>query len=567
MTNKVPEIPESHPALQIKAQSPLQLAAWSAVLRSHPDTEFAGYILEGIQHGFRIGYDYTAHTCTSATSNLPSAKDHPEIITEYIATEVAKGRILGPFPTHSIPDVQVSRIGVIPKKSKPGKWRLIMDLSFPHGKSVNDGIDADMASLSYIKVEKVATRAAQMGQGSLLAKFDIEEAYRIVPVHPDDKHLLGIVWNNQLHIDAALPFGLRSAPLIFTALADALQWAIQQRGVPYIAHYLDDFITIGPPNSDQCALNQQIIMATCKELGVPLAAHKSVGPTTCLTFLGIEIDTLAMELRLPRDKLNRLKDLLAEWQFKKVCSREMLESLLGHLNHASSVVRPGRSFIGRLISLLTDAKRKHRDIIRINSEARSDIRWWTTFVESWNGISILRDESLTQPVHEIWSDASGSWGAGAFWGSEWLQLQWPPAIQPYQIAIKELIPITLACALWGSNWKGTRVRVNCDNEAVVAVLNSGYSRDPFLMHLLRCIFFFCARFDFCLSAEHIPGHLNVLADAISRNDAPYFLSSYSQANPCPTPIPPEMIRVLIIERADWTSNDWTLWFRTTFMHH
>ena len=92
-------------------------------------------------------------------------------------------------------------------------------------------------------------------------------------------------------------------------------------------------------------------MATCKELGVPLAAHKSVSPTTCLTFLGIEIDTLAMELRLTRDKLNRLKDLLAEWQFKKVCSREMLESLLGHL-----VVRPGRSFRGRLISLLTEAK-------------------------------------------------------------------------------------------------------------------------------------------------------------------------------------------------------------------
>ena len=61
-----------------------------------------------------------------------------------------------------------------------------------------------------------------MGRGSLLAKFDIQETYRIVPIHP------GIVWNNQLHIDAALPFGLHSAPLIFTALADALQWAIQQ---------------------------------------------------------------------------------------------------------------------------------------------------------------------------------------------------------------------------------------------------------------------------------------------------------------------------------------------------
>lgn len=160
----------------------------------------------------------------------------------------------------------------------------------------------------------------------------------------------------------------------------------------------------------------------------------------------------------------------------------------------------------------------------------------------------------------------GGGGGGAFWGSQWLQLQWPQAIQLHQIAIKELIPIALACALWGINWKGTRVRANGDNEAVVAVLNSGYSRDQVFMHLLKCIFFFCARFDFRLSAEHIPGHLNRLADAISWNDAPYFLSSYSQANPDPTPISPEMIWVLLIERADWTSNDWTLWFHTTFAH-
>ena len=64
---------------------------------------------------------------------------------------------------------------------------------FLHGKSVNDGVDTDMASLSHIKVEEIATRAALVG--SLLAKFDIEKAYRIVPVHPDNKHLLDIVCN------------------------------------------------------------------------------------------------------------------------------------------------------------------------------------------------------------------------------------------------------------------------------------------------------------------------------------------------------------------------------------
>ena len=73
------------------------------------------------------------------------------------------------------------------------------------------------------------------------------------------------------------------------------------------------------------------------------------------------------------------------------------------------------------------------------------------------------------------------------------------------------------CA-WGRQWKGTTVRTNCDNEAVVVDINSGYSQDSFLMHVLRCIFFFfSATFDFNLTAAHIPGCYNTLADGISRN--------------------------------------------------
>ena len=146
MANKSPEIPEAHPNLRQRTQTPLQVTAWEAALRSHPDTEFADYIWEGIQWGFRISYDYRSHTCSPAHNNLLSAREHPEIITKYLSNEIAKGRILGPFPIGSIPNIQISRIGVIPKKSNPGKWRLIMDLSYPLGKSVNNAIDPEMSS-------------------------------------------------------------------------------------------------------------------------------------------------------------------------------------------------------------------------------------------------------------------------------------------------------------------------------------------------------------------------------------------------------------------------------------
>ena len=213
--------------------------------------------------------------------------------------------------------------------------------------------------------------------------------------------------------------------------------------------------------------------------------------------------------------------------------------------------------------MMTQAKRTHRTMIRINSEARSNIRWWHLFVSSWNGVSMLQDQLRKHPNHELWSDASGSWGAGALWDSHWFQIKWPASLQSCQIAIKELIPITLACAIWGKYWVESVIRANCDNEAVVTIINSGYTQEPFLMHLLRCIFL-SAKFEFSLTAAHVPGRKNTLADAISRDNATLFLSLSPQADRMPSEVPQDLIDKLLVEKLDWTSNSWTLWFHTTF---
>ena len=110
-------------------------------------------------------------------------------------------------------------------------------------------------------------------------------------MHPQDRYLLGMCWDGKLYVDAALPFGLRSAPKIFTAVADALEWIFHTQGVENVWHYLDDFITVGPPGSSECQANISTMVELCKRLGVPLAEEKLVDACTCLTFLGIEIDT------------------------------------------------------------------------------------------------------------------------------------------------------------------------------------------------------------------------------------------------------------------------------------
>ena len=90
-----------------------------------------------------------------------------------------------------------------------------MDLSSPHGSSVNDGIDPDEFSMHYIHLDQIINMIAQLGPGALMAKFDAEAAYCNIAVHPDDRYLLGMKWRGPFFVDLALPFGLRSVPYIF----------------------------------------------------------------------------------------------------------------------------------------------------------------------------------------------------------------------------------------------------------------------------------------------------------------------------------------------------------------
>ena len=88
-----------------------------------------------------------------------------------------------------LPSLHINRFGVIPKEHNTGKWRLITDLSYPHGQSVNDGINPSLCSLMYSTVDDVANVVVKLGRDALLSKVDIEATYRLIPVHPQDRPL------------------------------------------------------------------------------------------------------------------------------------------------------------------------------------------------------------------------------------------------------------------------------------------------------------------------------------------------------------------------------------------
>ena len=114
-----------------------------------------------------------------------------------------------------------------------------------------------------------------------MAKLDVKAAYRLIPVHPEVRLLIGFEWRGAHYADARLLFGLCSAPKIFTAVADALEWILRSKGVRYIDHYLDDYIAFGPAGSLECSHALDIIQQTCCELGVPLALETQEGPAAC----------------------------------------------------------------------------------------------------------------------------------------------------------------------------------------------------------------------------------------------------------------------------------------------
>ena len=427
--------------LQVIA-TPLHREAWSRELRLLPDQEYARYIERGLESGFRIGYDYGASHCTSARRNMLSATQHPQPIERYIFAEVGAGRILGPLPA-GMEGVHVSRFGVILKLHQPGKWRLITDLLSPRGASVNDGIEPRLCSLSYASTDDAVRTVRRLGRGAVLAKFDLEAVYRLIPVHPQDRLLLGMRWKGDLYVDGSLPFGLWSAPKIFTSLADALLWIMGQHGGREAIHYLDDFLVFGPPHSEGCGGVLHSSLRLCEQLGVWVAPHKLEGPGTAITFLGILIDMERGIFQLPPEKLSCLKLLVSSWKGRKCCCKRELLSLIGQLQQACKVVRAGRTFLRRMIDLSSVVSELHHRIC-LNGAFRSDLQWWDTFMEGWNGLSLFGSIIPGPPVAVVTSDASGHWGCGAFTSSgDWFQFQWPRSWEPVHITVKELLPVVI----------------------------------------------------------------------------------------------------------------------------
>ena len=526
------------------SSTPIDIFRWDKLADSLPNKEAVEYVSRGLKEGFAL--QFSPIPLRSASKNMPSSYRNPEVIDAYLAEEVRLGRVAGPFSEPPISNLHINRFGVVPKKDSD-KFRLILDLSFPEGASPNAGVSDEDASVKYEDLDMVIEAILASGQGTLLSKWDIKSAYRLLPIAINDRYLLGMKWRRLFYVDLVLPFGSRVAPAIFTVFADVLRDIIQRDLISSkLLHYLDDYLLISAPGRrKEAASDFRTARAICDFLGIPINEDKDFPPSTCIPMLGIELDTLLFEARLPQDKLGPLLLLINQWLSKGFGTKRELVSLHGKLEWASKVVQPGRPFLRSIIDRAHSVTQNHH-FVRLSRAEKDDLQWWSHLLSCWNGVSLfIHQKLLPIPDLTISSDAAGSIGFGIVYGSSWVAERWPPLPSTTHISVLELIPIVISAAIWGHRWAGQSVLFYCDNSAVVDCLKAGLCKDPHLSFLVRELATLAVINSFRFSAEHIAGSENKISDALSRFHFQEFRSLMPWADDLKTSIPEGLLSRLL----------------------
>ena len=518
-------------------------------------------ILDGIVNG--VAVDFVGdRTKPWSAPNHPIEEKWKEKINKVIADDVEALKKAGPFDRPPFEYFFVSPIGAVPKKT-PGAVRMIHDLSSGDEESVNGGILHEDMSLS--SFGHAVRAVVKLGKGCFLVKLDVEAAYKQVPVRPEDWHLLGFQWQGKWYYERVLPFGLRSSCRLWELFATALHHILERlpnlKFVKIVIHYVDDFLFVVKLEEDARAFLHGA-ERVCKLLGIPMAADKREGPSTCLTFLGIELDTIDMEARLPIPKLREIHELCERWVKEERATVRELQALHGKLRFACQVVRPGRFYLRRLIDHTTALTFQHptkhlQKVARgvLPQGVREDIQWWVDFLPTWNGKSILYAlEWVKAELIDLTTDACQT-GFGGMYRSEWIAGRWSPSelqcafiVEQLSMPFLEMRSLLKAAAAWGSQWAGKKITFRCDCMPVVHAITSGSSPAPALMHQLRELCALAIRYSFDFRSEHIPGVENTAADILSRDGASsQFRALFPNANPHPAanprpPLPPPLLQ-------------------------
>lgn len=495
------------------------------------------YLVEGFREGFDLGFVGPPEELRS--SNNRSVRSQPDAALAKVEAEVRLGRIAGPFTEPPLLNFKVSPLA-LREKSTPGKFRLLHNLSFPYDqRSVNLNIPEDNIKLAYASV-KDAIKVINSLKVCYLAKADIAEAYRLVPIHPRCYNLLGFQLKGLYYYDRCLPMGASSSCFIFEKVSDGLKHVlIDKYRVKHVIKMLDDFLFLGA-SIQECQYGLDSFRHLCNLVGVPLAEEKTVGPTTRIIFLGICLDTTTNEASIPEEKVQAYREEVKAVTAKRATSLRELKSLIGKLQFVCEVIPAGRCFLRSLHNATMGGRNPLRRI-SLSPEALADLDLWHLFLRKFNGRGLISYGRTVFPGDlNLYADASKS-GYGGTFGTHYIKGLYPPSWKEYDIQFLELYPIYALISFFGGQVAGKRVTIYSDNLPLVHALNSHTSRSTLVMSLLRPLIFTLMTQRIKFSALHIPGKLNVLCDRLSRQQEVAPLLSQLGMDPEPTQLPEHLL--------------------------
>ena len=451
--------------------------------------------------------------------NHKGALAFPDAISKYLDIEKSYGAVIGPYASNPFAsDIVLSPLNSVPKGLNDR--RIILDLSWPESASVNDGIPAKQYlgvdfDLVYPTVDDIASTILNKGRGCFLFKRDLKRAYRQLPIDPGDYHFLGYEWNNQMYFDTVLPMGLRSAAMACQRVTSAVSYVCSSHDFS-VCNYLDDFIGVDIPNRASYAYT--FLGDLLSSLGLEESVQKAASPSTCMTVLGVQFDTVAMTMSVTPDRLRDLADILSQWMLKSVATKSQIQSLIGKLMFVSKCVKQSRIFLARILAVLRSVSHGNANTqVRLSTEFKKDLAWWRRFLPLYNGVSYIYNAPWSSPDAVFSTDACLS-GCGGVCKGEFFHVEFPPLLLARELSINalEILAVVIACKLWGHMWTHRRILLYCDNQATVMVLNSGRTRCTFMADCLRELWLISAVNDFELRAVHLEGSANREADLLSR---------------------------------------------------
>ena len=287
-------------------------------------------------------------------------------------------------------------------------------------------------------------------------------------------------------------------------------------------NYLDDFCIVST-SQDQGREDQSHLIWILRHLGFDISFKKLTDPAQVNRFLGIEIDSVDMCVRLPEDKLERMQETVNSYKAREWATKKELDQLAGLLAHCSTVLRDGRTFSHRIYDLCATEKGSYAKI-GLEEEFKKDIDWWCQFSVSFNGSAkIISTKSRT---FSLYSDSS-FWGYAAYHGGDWITVPWDTTdawveklghhyVEPREdcagqnINVLELFPILEACIKWGCLWKDSVLCAVTDNTQVMWALRTGRSANKVSMDWLREIFWCSIQHNFIIESVYIATDDNIL---------------------------------------------------------